>query len=162
MKKLLVLLMVLGLVSSANAALSISLSATTVAVGGDVVLSVSSSDTEPWAGFLILSEDTTNWPDPIHASYDGSMTTSGIGDQGHASPSGLSAWDLQAAGTSVLPVAGNQFVINVKGVQVGTIYVNLADTSYTNMFDDMALVVTPEPMTIVLLGLGGLFLRRRK
>jgi len=166
MKKLLVLLMVLGLVSSANAALSISLSDTTVLVGNTVTLSVSSDDGAFWDGFLILSEDTVNWTDPVAADYSGSMTLSGVGNLGWATPDGTypAVYALNVA-SNLVPsdvVAGTQFSIDIIGVQMGTIYVGLQNGSYEPVVSDLTLEVVPEPMTIALLGLGGLFLRRRK
>jgi len=65
MKKLLVLMFVLGLATTAQAALSLSLSATTVDVGSDVVVSVSSDNTDAWTFEFVLSEDTYNWTDPL-------------------------------------------------------------------------------------------------
>jgi hypothetical protein len=174
MKKLLVLLMVLGLATSAQAALTLSLSETTVAVGDTVTASVVSDSATPWGYYLfILSEDTYYWTDPVAAAYDGSWsyhTTAGagsVGDLGYATTTTYAAaYRLNADGSSVFPEAGTQFSISLMGVQAGTIYISLQNPSdYSEMTTNGPLaleVVVPEPMTIALLGLGGLFLRRRK
>jgi hypothetical protein len=180
MKKLLVLLMVLGLATSAQAALTLSLSATEVDIGDTVTASVSSdlSGTPgiwPGVGDFILSEDTYYWSTMDAAAFSGGWTyhttagTSGgtvsVGDLGFANPyPGYSnVYRLNAAGSSVLPEAGVQFMIDIIGVQEGTIYIALQDdTTWAEMAPTLTLVVVPEPMTIALLGLGGLFLRRRK
>jgi hypothetical protein len=164
MKKLLLLLMVSGLVSSAQAALSLSLSTTTVIFDNTVILSVSSDNSDPWSGYLVLSEDPANWTDPIAAQYDPPMVVHAAGDLGYAAPvSGYPAvYYLQAAGTTVLPQPGIQFSIGIQGVQAGVFYIALQDSStFENLVPPLVLG-WPEPATICLLGLGVLFLRRRK
>jgi hypothetical protein len=164
MKKLLVLLMVLGLVSSANAALSLSLSATTVAVGADVTLSVISDNGDGWLGDLVLSEDLVNWTAPIAAAYDGAVTIlPAAGNLAALSMSQPNVAQISAGGLSPAPVAGTQFTVAIKGVQPGTIFIDLQDDStFAEIAGPLTLTVTPEPITVALLGLGGLFLRRRK
>jgi len=44
----------------------------------------------------------------------------------------------------------------------GLVTVTLVDQTFENVLDTLAIVQVPEPMTFALLGLGGLFLRRRK
>jgi len=169
MKKLLVLLMVLGLASSAQASLSITLGAGTIGIGETTSAVVSSSNSDNWQGYIVLSEDQVNWYDPIAASFDGSWsfhTTAGagcVGDKGLVSMYSVGVYELDAVGTAPAPEAGDQFSRNIIGVQAGTIYVGLQDLSYVPIEGTLqTLVVTPEPMTLALLGLGGLFLRRRK
>ena len=169
MKKLLVLLMVLGLATSAQAALTLTLSATSVLTGDTVTVGVSSDDGTQWTNMFVLSEDTMMWTDPVAASYVLPWTIdASAGDSGSANvQSGYpAAYLLQAAGTTTPAYAGTQFSINISGTQVGTIYISLQDPTYqtevTTNGSPLALEVVPEPMTIALLGLGGLFLRRRK
>jgi len=168
MKKLLVLLMVLGLVSSAQATLTLNLTASTIAVpGGTTTLTVSSSDTSNWVGDLILSEDLVNWTTPAAADWT-TGTASGIGNIGTVLYNyyGHAATQIQVASnlTNTDVAAGTQFSIVLSAVQAGTIYIDLQDdTTYAELANGpLTLVVTPEPMTMALLGLGGLFLRRRK
>jgi hypothetical protein len=170
MKKLLVLLMVLGLVSSAQAALTLNLSSASIAVGGTTTLTIVSDNVDNWQDNLILSEDVMAWNAPVAADW-GTGTASGIGNIGaigynaggyHAAIDVLVASNL---GTTDV-VAGTQFSIVITGMNAGTIYVSLQDPTtqaeVTTNGAPLALVVTPEPMTMALLGLGGLFLRRRK
>ncbi|MGD0077415.1 MAG: PEP-CTERM sorting domain-containing protein [Sedimentisphaerales bacterium] len=171
MKKLLVLLMVLGLVSSAQASLSLSLSATTVAVGSNVTCSVIDSVGEGWTWQFVLSEDTYNWTDPVAASYNGGRAAAvsilaAAGNMAAATPDGgyAALVQLSAGGTTPAPSTGTQFNVTLHGEQAGTIYMDLEDFSANSQSSTgfLTLVVTPEPMTMALLGLGGLFLRRRK
>jgi hypothetical protein len=166
MKKLLVLLMVLGLATTAQAALSLNLSATTVGIGGSVTLDVVSDDSQQWTGWFVLSEDTYYWTNPLAANYSGSWAIdASAGDSGSATVmSGYPAvYTLQAAGTTTPAYAGTQFSIDITGVQLGTIYLALESTiDYSPIAPGLTLEVVPEPMTIALFGLGGLFLRRRK
>jgi hypothetical protein len=162
MKKLLVLLVVSGLAASAQAALSLSLNKTTIAVGETAVASVASNDASSWTNDFVLSEDLVNWPDPIVAGFDGSWTaTSRAGDAYNIQKTiYAAAYLLTATGNTVSPSAGTQFSINIVGVQAGKIYVGLQNpTTYASIATPLILTVTPEPMTMALLGLGGLFLR---
>ena len=45
---------------------------------------------------------------------------------------------------------------------LGSVLITLYDADVTTVIDTMTITQVPEPMTIALLGLGGLFLRRRK
>jgi len=174
MKKLLVLLMVLGLATTAQAGLQLILSSPTVGIGQDVTLSVSSDTAGApgiWQGGLILSEDLVNWTTPAAAAYDetppGAVTIlPAAGDLGSAvyvpGYEGI-VYRLNAAGTSILPASGVQFTIKIKGMALGDIGIGLQDlTYYSDMALPLTLTVSPEPITLALLGLGGLFLRRRK
>jgi hypothetical protein len=163
MKKLLVLLMVSGLAASAQAALSLSLNKTTIAVGETAVASVVSNDASSWTNDFVLSEDLVTWTPPIVAYFSGSWTITGAGSSASAQwESGYDnvVYKLIADGN---PQAGTQFKINIVGVQTGKIYIGLQNpTTYANVTAPLTLTVTPEPMTIGLLGFGGLFLCRRK
>jgi len=58
-------------------------------------------------------------------------------------------------------LAGDQFwtTLTLTG---SAVQIDLLDADAETVLDSVTLVVIPEPMTIALLGLGGLFLRRRK
>jgi len=163
--------MVLALTTTAHAALSLSLSATTVGVGDTVTCSVSSNNTNNWTMQFILSEDTYNWTDPVAADYYPDRANAvnilpAAGDMADVAPNPTypALIALTAAGTSP-PSPGVQFEITIRGVQPGAIYLFLHYTSEVRPItppESLTLVVVPEPMTITLLALGGLFLRRRR
>jgi len=52
--------------------------------------------------------------------------------------------------------------VTITGLQVGSASVNVVDFGTGEIVSTANVTVIPEPMTIALLGLGGLFLRRRK
>ena len=166
MRTTFVLIMVLALATSAQAELTLGLSATQVLVGDTVTATVSSdlSGIEGYwgPGNFVLSEDTYYWTDPIAAAYDGSWSYK----YGTVTPTSYPAvYQLNYSGGTFLPEAGVQFSIDIKGVQPGTIYIALQDdTTQAEMSTNgpLAMVVIPEPMTITLLGLGGLLLCRRR
>jgi hypothetical protein len=158
----LVLILVLTLATSAQAAIALSLSATTVAVDNTVTVDVISDDTSIWTGYFVLSEDVENWADPVAAA---------IYDYGPRDPHILII-EPEPGYPGVLflstgiepPEPGAQFCTQIKGVQPGTIYTDLQDVSTLGEMANgpLTLVVTPEPMTITLLALGGLFLPRHR
>jgi hypothetical protein len=59
-------------------------------------------------------------------------------------------------------LAGAHININLVGVTEGVTTVDLYDTSGMVFLDSAQITVLPEPMTIALLGLGGLFMLRRR
>ncbi|MGA2093036.1 MAG: PEP-CTERM sorting domain-containing protein [Sedimentisphaerales bacterium] len=153
----LVLIMILALATSAQAAIDLSLSATTVAVDNTMTVNVISSDASYWNGFFVLSEDVANWKDPVAAAiYDYGPGITPVPDY----PGVL---QLTAGSPGHPPEPGTQFWIQIKGVQAGTIYTDLQDELGGEMANGPLplVVVVPEPMTVALLGLGGLLLRRR-
>jgi hypothetical protein len=155
-----------------NPKITLSLSSPRVAVNNDVTLSVISDSNALWRGYLVLSEDVINWTDPVVADFDGSWSyntnpgAGSVGDLGYAFREAYPAsYVLQAAGIAVYPQAGTQFSINIKGIQTGTIYIDLQDygdftESSTN--GPLALVVVPEPATALLIGAGLLFVHIRR
>jgi hypothetical protein len=50
----------------------------------------------------------------------------------------------------------------IGGATSGTVTLEFYDSDYETVLHTQSINVTPEPMTVALLGLGGLFLRRRK
>ncbi len=175
-KKLLILVLVLGVASTASAELSLrrnnqELPGTVGWVSGETV-QVYSDDTAAWPGYVLLgvggsgalgngrvAETTAGQPGypgdggAIYGPYDysGAPYYMGIGY-------------LMQADFTVTPIeAGIQFLMELTG--------NIDDTGTVNFFahdnfatpaDSFDYTIIPEPMTIALLGLGGLLLRRRK
>ena len=164
----LVLILVLALATSAHAALSLSLSSTLLPIGGEAVVSVISSDTTMWTWQFVLSEDTYLWTDPVAACYYPDRTNAvtvlpAAGDMAFVTPDATYAALIQltAGGAAVPPSAGVQFEITIRAVHAGIIYVDLQDGSANSKIGGALAIVVPEPMTITLLALGGLLLRRR-
>jgi len=153
--------MVLALATSANAALSLDLSATTVAVGDTVTCSIYSDNISPWTESFILSEDTYAWTDPVAAAYNGVTIGPGAGDLASAIPNPTYPALIQLTAGGMGVSAGVQFIISIIGVQPGTIYLDLVGGS-AGIPEIPTLVVVPEPMTITLLALGGLLLHRNR
>ena len=160
MKKLLVLMLVLGIASAASAALTWSTSAVSVTQTGSVTVQLVG---DTIAGSY--SVDATAIP----VANISVVALAGAGDessvyqypQGHASFAGF-VW-LQVLDTAepFNAVIGDQFDVTLSGtgLAAGTYMI---DGDYYGANPMLAFTVIPEPMTLGLLGLGGLFLRRRK
>jgi hypothetical protein len=170
MKKLLVLLMVLGLVPSAQAALSLSLdgnpapAAITIAVSTTVLIDVHSDNQDNWNGFLgIWDLDKEFGADSTYGEWVGGITATGIGNVGKCPPLTDYYWELWVGSTNIPTdvVAGQQFAVVFRCKGVGDTSVLLTDAD-TVPIQTLIIHQIPEPMTIGLLGLGGLFLRRRR
>ncbi len=183
MKKLFVVLAVLALCSAANATAIefVDAGTTIVAVPGeDVRLDIEQIPTEPG----LISMDviaTVTSPDSTCSSITKAMNPTD--DPGNPNAYG---WDYSSypiapigIGTCVVEVAGATFGCNnyivigyiEVGYTGGTQIVSLAagqgfggsiDCDFGIPTFSKVVTIIPEPMTIVLLGLGGLLLRRRK
>ena len=175
MKKLLIFMLVLGLASAANATLSLKID--DAAVPGSISIEIGetiqiySSDASTWVGYLFVTE----------GSQAGSLTNGRLaeltsGEPGYAGDGGNIAAVTEAGfGVGYLmgadyvalpPVAGVQLLIDFTAPteDIGkTGVINLwIDPDYTNAEQSVNYTIIPEPMTVLLLGLGGLLLRRRK
>ena len=168
MKKLLILMLVLGLASTASAALSLDPSGYPGAVWpGAFDVDVVSTDTSMYTWFVALTDNR-------YGSIPNVTVTSGAGDDGSATPLGdlagfFDVWQIEALDMSdpfdsVQP--GAQFTVNLNFTGTGgddSLQLVLLNPAVTVM-DSITLygIGIPEPMTIALLGLGGLFLLRRR
>jgi hypothetical protein len=164
MKKLLVLMLVLGMASVANATvLSWSVDAVTIeSLSGTAVVQLVADDgigfvSPKWVGYT-----------PATTSL-GSITTitalpAAGGNAAIQNPtqSGWDGWWTVMSMDTETPftvASGSQYSVTITGYATGTF--GLASDSYgTN--DTLEVTVLPEPMTVALLGLGGLFLLRRR
>jgi len=188
MKKVLITLLVLGLASVANADLLLAVDgveapAQIMANPGDVInLGVLGTGTNPasvapWvivqgdlslsgsnvlytgalAGYQELEEVATDYgmaPQELLDLFGSDFGYPGVKDAG----SMIFGDTGTGAGGSLVPITG---------LLVGDIGLGVSGAGLVSLIDDNFQVVSsmeviPEPMTIALLGLGGLFLRRRK
>ncbi len=165
MKKILVLMLVLGVASMATAALT--LSGPTQVVAGQTVTITMSADAESVTngdyGYVYVGSDSFDSVVMLTSMSDGDM--SGLSYTGNTytyfyfvgadNPSDTDAPWLSA---------GNwvSFDVTADSTTVGGTIVITASSNWGYDGDTQNILVIPEPMTIGLLGLGGLFLRRRK
>ena len=174
MKKLLVLMLVLGLASMANAALT-----DYVLYTDGLVLDVVGIAGGSVPGYYITSNATVNIIDPQTPTIyltPGNLgaNTQTSGDLGNAltATMGPTTYGFITALAAPAPDtvdAGMWFTFDIVDVStagwtVGQTVATLAilDNMGAPIGSSAVISTVPEPMTIALLGLGGLFLRRRK
>lgn len=166
MKKLLVLTLVLGLASAANAVI--------IEVDGQRQEAVVDPDTS--VVVTIIGEDTANILAYVIVDEGGLGALSGVevlagaGNQAGAEAYTEAGWgagyNITVASTSVPTnvAIGPQFTLNYSysgDIAANPTTISLyIDPEYVAPAAQISIV--PEPMTVLLLGLGGLFLRRRK
>jgi len=168
MKKFLILILVLGISTAANATVlswvdseGSALSSISVTVGESVTAYLSANDALTYS---------PKWMDGTDAKVSISNITAtanagtGAAIQNPTQTGYAGFWTVEAAHDGAPPssvLAGIQWVVDIYGDAVGTGSV-FADYYGSNLELSVTVNDVPEPMTIALLGLGGLFLRRRK
>lgn len=162
MKKLLVLVLVLGWVSGAQAALTLVGAPADLNVGEKAAITVNSSAGGAYAGWLQIET-------PAVADYDGApqFTAAGnpAGDSTMTFDDRWPGWYKFTVASLDLAkpiVAGDHIQVNVIGVSEGKTKLFLFAEDGVTELSRVTLNVVPEPATIGLLGLGALLLRRRK
>lgn len=189
MKKLLILMLVLGLASTVNAvtvAFDANRTATIyesdgtteytgadIVIGTDLVIIVDSTQTSYWTGGIYVESGLTYGSLAGRGPMDGTDYTGShydaAGDLATAknySGAGYDGFDFIADNTIELPnwTTGDWFVIDFECDGEGDVVLKFYDyaTSMSVPVGSYTITQIPEPMTIALLGLGGLLLRRRK
>jgi len=174
MKKILVLLLVLAIATFASAAASLDIQVNGAAWGGGDVqlgdrITVSLVDTP--GGFLgsWSVEPLTTFAVSVGDYVDGSLyvvpqTLSGVP---FAAADVADGFQIQGSGTYIfitVPSDGIAATFQFDTSAIGETTVSFAGLYGTQDLSELGatLNVIPEPMTILLLGMGGLFLRRRK
>jgi hypothetical protein len=160
MKKLLVLVLVPWMASGAGAALSLVGGPTgPIQIGDTTTVTVANSVKGAYSGWLSIT-------DPLVADF-GNLQFTAAGN-----PNGVSttvshpeygAW-IEFTVASVPPtqiVPGDHLQVAVVGLSEGTTRLNLYGVDGEVVVASVDINVIPEPMTIALLGLGGLVLLRR-
>jgi len=165
MRKMLVLFLVLGLASAANAMLIRvdGLEGDSFEVDIESTITVVSEDSSSWLGYIIVEEGGAG-------TLENPVILDAAGDLGAAAAYTEAGWgtgyELSASmsPTADPPIAtGPQFSFDYVGEVGDTATISLfVDPEYTTPVASVNVTVVPEPMTIILLGLGGLFLRRRR
>ncbi|MCD4831159.1 MAG: PEP-CTERM sorting domain-containing protein [Anaerohalosphaeraceae bacterium] len=157
MKKLIVLVLVLALAPLASATvLTWSVDVVNLTVGGDITVQLVASDNIPYTGKWVgadasaIAEITSITKLP--AASDGYAT------EETAYPGWWTVSAFTDGGVNLVE-AGAQFDVLITGLAEGT-YVIGSDAYGDD--DSLTINVIPEPATMVLLGLGGLLLRRKK
>jgi hypothetical protein len=165
MRKILVLILVLGLASAANAMLI-----TVDEQEGDSfevdiksTITVVSEDASSWLGYIIIEEGGAG-------SLENAVKLDAAGDIGAFSAYTEAGWgtgfeltaSMSPAGVPAL-AAGSQFSFDYLGSIGDTATISLfLDPEFTTPVASVNVTVVPEPMTVLLLSLGALFLRRRR
>ncbi len=147
------------LVSTTSMA-SISLSQVAVDNTGEpiVTIGVNSDDDQPWLGYIFIE------PAAPGAWQGNPLVYPAAGPLGQALVQDAYKFELTVGGfNGNLPQPGTQFTADLE--ITGDVTVYLALNSSTAVVDTLDLVYTeilPEPITMSLLGLGGLLIRRKR
>jgi hypothetical protein len=168
MKRLVALLLVFGLASTANAVMlqvnGASAAYIAIEEGTTSLITVVGEDTSSWLGYLIVEEGGTGLLSEV-------AILPAAGDLAAAEPYTEAGWGagymltVAESPTSSTPIStGSQFNVNYSGGVLGeTAKISLyLDPEYTTPVASINVAIIPEPMTIALLSLGALFLRKRK
>jgi hypothetical protein len=174
MKKLLVLVLVLSMATMANAALTLSVSSTDLLAGGAATISISGDGTTPPGEFFLginlggpgALNITNAGLDYVGSAKSLAMDGTYAGDLGMIDPYvDIQLTDLPTPPNPVAQLNGllvhgiGLTAGNIAGVVTLVLYNTNGEVQATQ---DVTISTVPEPITVGLLGLGAMFLRRRK
>ena len=161
MKKLLILALVFSMTSAASAALSLG-GDTEVLVGGfSATVTVISDDASNWMGYIDgHSAGVTGVAATSIAGSDSYVIVDPLGYTGYYE---IQAADMSDPFDSIGPGVQFEIMVNSGADVVGTVYtIDRWNSNWNTILETVQVTVVPEPMTIALLGLGSLFLLRRR
>ena len=160
MKKLIVFMLVLGLASTASATVSFELGSMSIVTGTTKTFNIVSDTTDASTNYVGNAPglaDLTGMAGTANAA-DYKIVESPYGYNGYW---GIESYDATAATWSIQ--SGVHFIGTLTAFSTqGNYTLSLYASNFTTVIDTLPVTIIPEPITIALLGLGGLFLRRRR
>ena len=178
MKKFVVLTLVLGMASLASATLSLTTTGEiTLMPSDELVLGIVADDVTAASigGWILVQGDTgilaadqpTLWEQSTANNMDPAIVAEYApileSDLGYPGVTDIIEWDIKDTVDPFDPIPNDMVIGNLifhcEGI--GDVVLTLMDLDL-NVFSTLTIHQIPEPMTMALLGLGGLFLRRRK
>ena len=165
MKKLLVLMLVLGLASAANAVLSLSVNGEpapdeiTINPSDEIVIDIQSDNSTAYSAYFDMYVGDGTFSDARTVIGNLSGLLGPYPDYYGTGAYSYYLVTIADSGGALVPGTGFEIDFHCDGP--GDVLVQLRDATGYIVLDSLV-IHQPEPMTIALLGLGGLFLRRRK
>lgn len=156
MKKFLALIVVLNMVSVANAALTWDVDLITLDIGEDEVVNIISDNSSPYD--VAMGNDASTVAEIVNAI----SLLSGPEIQATAiegPPPGW--WQLTVWSEGFIP-AGIHWEVSIRGMAEGSYSLNSDYSGSAGPNDILSITVIPEPMTISLLALGALTLLKKR